>query len=109
MSRIRMDYDDARMQAKKLQAAADRCDEVARGLRSGMGQLPNCWEGASADTFALVIQKQISDMQTMRQRLGAVADHIQRVANELERKEKELADIIQGSISASGSGGGGRF
>ena len=36
MSLIRVDYDNARRQAQKLQAAADECDEIIRKLKTRM-------------------------------------------------------------------------
>lgn len=44
MSMIHVDYDNARRQAQKLQAAADECDEIVRKLKARMGQVPNYWE-----------------------------------------------------------------
>lgn len=99
MSRIRLDYDNVCSQAQKLQVAAERCDEVVRRLQSEMSQLPYYWEGDSADTFLMVIQKQISDIRSMRQRLETIADHIKKVADELMRKDRELAFTVGEEIS----------
>ena len=92
MSMIRVDYDNARRQAQKLQDAADDCDLAIRKLRLGTGQLSDFWEGASAETFTAAVQVQIAKIKSS---LESIALHIRKVADELERKEKELAAATQ--------------
>lgn len=109
MSLIRVDYDNARRQAQKLQAAADECDEIIRKLKTRMGQLPNYWEGESAEVFINSVQARIREIQSMKGKIEAVAVHIRRVADELEKKEKELAAVAAatGVVTASGGSNGG--
>ena len=95
MSMIRVDYDNARRQAQKLQDAADDCDLAIRKLRLGTGQLSDFWEGASAETFTAAVQVQIAEIQKIKSSLESTALHIRKVADELERKEKELAAATQ--------------
>ena len=58
-------------------------------------QLSDFWEGASAKTCTAAVQVQIAEIQKIKSSLESVALHIRRVADELERKEKELAAATQ--------------
>ena len=109
MSMIRVDYDNARRQAQKLHVAADDCDEIIRKLKTRMGQIPNYWEGESADAFIDSVQMRIREIQTMKGKIETVAAQIRRVASELERKEKELAAAAasMGTVTAGENGGAG--
>ena len=111
MSMIRVDYGNARQQARKLQTAADNCGEVIRKLQTAVRQLPDSWEGASAEAFLEASRQQIAEIRATQERLEAVAAHIRRVADELERKEKELAAAMEAGAGDGGAGGrsGGGF
>ena len=107
LSLIHVDYDNARRQAQKLQAAADECDEIVRKLKARMGQVPNYWEGESAEAFINSAQARIREIQSMKGNIETVAAHIRRVADELERKEKELAAAAAAMGPAAVGGGNG--
>ncbi len=101
MSTIYVDYDSARRQVKKLLLAAENCDEIIRNVNTQLKQLPNYWEGASADTFREILQQEIREIQNMKETITSVAHHIQKVACELEDKEKELVAAIQSNPSSA--------
>lgn len=107
MSMIRVDYDNARRQAQKLQAAADDCDEVVRKLKAHMGQLSNYWEGESAEAFINSVQTRIRELQSIKGNIETVAVHIRRVADELEKKERELASATASMSTVAAIGGRG--
>ena len=90
MSVIHVDYDNVRRQTQKLQAAADDCDKIVRKLKTHIGQLHSYWEGESAEAFISSIQARIREIQDIRENIEMVAVHISRVADELEKKEKEI-------------------
>lgn len=90
MSTIRVDYVNARTQAKKLQSAASECEDVVRNLRSLMDRTSSCWEGAAADAFLLALQKRIQEVQKIRDRASGLASQIRRVADEFEEAERRI-------------------
>lgn len=106
MSMIRVDYDNARRQAQKLQAATDECDDVVRKLKTHMGQLSNYWEGEAAEAFFNSVQARIYEIQSIKENIEMVAVHIRRVADELEKKEKEFiaATVSTGTIDVGKTG-----
>ena len=90
MSTIRVDYVNARTQAKKLQSAASECEDVVRNLRSLMNRTSACWEGAAADAFLLALQKRIQEVQKIHDRANGLASQIRRVADEFEETERRI-------------------
>ncbi len=111
MSTIRVDYDNARAQAKKLQAAADDCDCVVRQLKGTLGCIPGEWDGAAAEAFSTGVQKRISEISGLAADTRSLAAQIRRAADELEETEHRLKDQmaqseklqIKGSIKAAAS------
>ena len=63
MGSIRVDYANARAQAKKLQTIASDCNEVVRQLNTAIGNVPSCWDGESADAFVLSVQARIREVK----------------------------------------------
>jgi len=117
MSFIRVDYANARSQAKKLRQASEDCETTIRKLNQLAGQVPDCWEGASAEAFLVAVRRRITELNDLRENFLSVSNHIQRVADELEAREKELkaaleADQVATNYGAGnsgfGGGGGGR-
>ena len=76
MSMIRVDYANARAQAKKLQAAADDCDQVVRQLKGTLSHIPGEWDGAAASAFSAGVQKRISEISGLADNIRSMAVHI---------------------------------
>ena len=100
MGTIRVDYANARAQAKKLQAVASDCDDVVRQLNNAISNVPNCWDGESADAFVLSVQARIKEVRQIGSNAASVATQICRVADELEETERR----IQAEIAAQKGG-----
>ena len=45
MSMIRVDYDNARAQAKKLDSTIADCETAIQHLKTVIAKIPPCWEG----------------------------------------------------------------
>lgn len=123
MSTIRVDYSNARAQAKKLQTVASDCNEVVRHLNSAINNVPNYWDGSSADAFILSVQSRIKDIKKISNDASILAAQIRRVADELEAAERRIqaeitaqtgsltarkstASLSPASSSSGGTGGG---
>lgn len=118
MSTIRVDYVNARTQAKKLQSAASECEDVVRNLRSLMDRTSTYWEGVAADTFRLALQKRIQEVQKIRDQSEQMAVLIRRVADEFEETERRMKEMLASttqtdsfatSTPSNGDGAGGGF
>ena len=112
MSTIRVDYDNARAQAKQLKRAAAKCDEIVRQLQLSSKGIPDYWEGASSVAFQAVMNERVAGIRKIGKRAEALAEQIRRVADELEEAERRLkaaAEEQQVSQVATGTGHGGAF
>lgn len=118
MSIIRVDYANARNQARKLQRASEDCETIIKQFDQLVAQVPNCWEGVSADAFIVALKRQMMELRVLKEEYSSLGSHIRRVADELEAKERELkaamradqaaASSMGGSSGFGGGGGGGR-
>ena len=114
MSMIRVDYDNARMQAKKLNSTVADCEIAIQRLKTALAKVPPCWEGGAASVFLVATQKRIQEIQRIRDRAEQLARLIRRVADDFEESERRMEDLFgavsQGATSSpsnrAGFGGG---
>lgn len=115
MSMIRVDYDNARTQAKNLDSTIADCEIAIRWLKTALARIPSCWEGDAANIFMEAIQKRIQEIQQIRDRAEQLARLIRRVADDFEEAERRITDLV-GAVSqgitgspSNGDGSGGGF
>ncbi len=93
--RIRVDYDNALAQAKKLEEAKKLCAEQVNTIRGIVSTLEECWQGnsgaAMSEKFAEWMERQV--MQEAR--LELEAKRIKKVVEELKRRDEEAAAMIK--------------
>lgn len=106
MSTIRVNYANARAQARKLQKVSSDCDEVVRNLKRALQEVNDCWEGQAADAFCLVLQQRINEVRTIGDEAERLAAQIRRVADEFEAAERRIKAAAE--AGSGGGGGGGR-
>ena len=115
MSMIRVDYDNAQAQAKKLDSTIADCEIAIQRLKMVIAKIPPCWEGDAASIFLIAMQKRIQEIQRIRDRAEQMAILIRRVADDFEESERRMKDLFgavsQGatSTSSNGDGSGGGF
>lgn len=111
MSMIRVDYSNARAQAKKLDSAAAECETAIQRLRAVSNKVPPCWEGGAASAFLAATQKRIQEIQKIRDRAKEMAVLIRRVADEFEEAERRMKEALaaqsNNSTASTSSFGGG--
>lgn len=107
---IRFDFQNARLQADRLDDLADRLErQVADQMTEGARQLHAAWTGDSASRF---IAKHDELQQQVRQNirdLRSIAEEIRRIAKRVYDAEMEALRIVaqRGGGGAGGGGGGG--
>lgn len=99
MSMIRVDYSNARAQAKKLDSAVAECETVIRNLNTVVSKLPSCWEGGAANAFLSVTQKRVREIKEIRDRAEKMAALIRRVADEFEEAERKMKEELAASAT----------
>lgn len=105
---IRFDFQNARLQADRLEALADKIDsQVTDKMEDTAQQLHAAWTGDSANRF---IAKHDDLRQQVRQssrELRSIADEIRRIARRVYDAEMEALRIVAQRSSGGGGGGGG--
>ena len=51
MSLIRIDYENARAQARQLEQSEQQCSQIAQSIQALRQQLAGVWAGEAADTY----------------------------------------------------------
>lgn len=106
MSMIRVNYDNARAQARQLEQSEQECGRIVQGLQTLQRQLAELWEGEAAQALA----KRIQAARGIQDEIGRAAAMIRRAADEFEAAEqKTKASMAQqgGGFGSFGGGGGG--
>ena len=107
MGAIRVNYANARAQARKLQKVSSDCDDIVQNLRKALQEVAACWEGQAADAFCLLLQQRINEVQSIGNTAEQLARQIRRVADEFEAAERRIKS--ESNANFGGGGGGGRF
>ena len=109
MSLIRIDYENARAQARQLEQSEQQCSQIAQSIQALRQQLAGVWAGEAADTYDQAAERRLREIRKIQ-------DELQRLAHTIRRKaadEFEAAEArTKASMSASGgtgSGGGGEW
>lgn len=114
MSMIRVDYSNARVQAKKIDSAVVQCEVAIQRLNNVLTKVQTCWEGEAASIFLYSMQKRIQEIKTIRDRAEQTAALIRRVADDFEESERRMREMLADSsaivgTSSNGDGLGGGF
>lgn len=111
MSLIRVDYENARAQARRLEQSGQQCSQIARELLALQRQLAGVWTGEAADAYDQVIAQRLREIRKIQDEASRIAWTIRNVADELEAAEERAKAAMAAqetpSFGGGGSGGGG--
>ena len=105
MSLIRIDYENARAQARQLEQSEQQCSQIAQSIQALRQQLAGVWAG---DTYDQAAERRLREIRKIQDELSRLAHTIRKAADEFEAAEART----KASMSASGgmgSGGGGEW
>lgn len=108
MSLIRIDYENARAQARQLEQSEQQCSQIAQSIQALRQQLAGVWAGEAADTYDQAAERRLREIRKIQDELLRLAHTIRKAADEFEAAEART----KASMSASGgmgSGGGGEW
>ena len=89
MSMIRVNYDNARAQARQLEQSEQECARIVQGLQTLQRQLAELWEGEAAQAYAQALAKRIQAARGIQDEIGRLAAMIRRAADEFEAAEQK--------------------
>ena len=101
MSLIRIDYENARAQARQLEQSEQQCSQIAQSIQALRQQLAGVWAGEAADTYDQAAERRLRE-------LSRLAHTIRKAADEFEAAEARTKASMSASGGA-GSGGGGEW
>lgn len=111
---IKVNYSKTRSAAKRLNYAANTCNEMTAEARKLISTIPTCWRGESATAFLSELFDWMRENRAIQTELNDLASDIIRIANEFEETEKRIAaEAAKATVSSesnaygSGKGGGG--
>lgn len=114
MSRIRVDYDNARRQAKRLSQIENDCYQIANMIEKLKAETTSVWEGTSADVFRLALEKRSVEIRKISKNAKELSVWIMQAVKNLEEAEKRVEDSVNaintsftGTRGGQGGGGGG--
>lgn len=95
MGFLRVDYDRAIAQAKKLEQAAALCSNSLADLRRERNNSEGFWIGESGNAMRMQAAAAEKELLSAKEQLTAIASNIRRVAEELRKKDEEMRHRIE--------------
>ena len=105
MSLIRIDYENARAQARQLEQGEQQCGQIAQGMLALRQQLAGVWTGEAADAYDQVIAQRLREIGKIQDEMSRIARTIRKAADEFEAAEARTKAAMSAS-GAAGFGGG---
>ena len=107
MSLIRIDYENARAQARQLEQSEQQCSQIAQSIQALRQQLAGVRAGA-ADTYDQAAERRLREIRKIQDELSRLAHTIRKAADEFEAAEARTKASMSAS-GGTGSGGGGEW
>lgn len=108
MSLIRIDYENARAQARQLEQSEHQCSQIAQSIQALRQQLAGVWAGEAADTYDQAAERRLREIRKIQDELSRLAHTIRKAADEFEAAEARTKASMSAS-GGTGSGGGGEW
>ena len=110
MSLIRIDYENARAQARQLEQSEQQCSQIAQSIQALRQQLAGVWAGEAADTYDQAAERRLREIRKIQDELSRLAHTIRKAADEFEAAEaRAKASMSAAGGTGSGGGGGGEW
>lgn len=96
MGLISIDYADALAQAKKLQYAAEQCEEAERAANKVYAEVCDNWSGEAAEAFKAKIDEWKTENNRIKDEISNVSQLIKTVAKQIKEADEAAARAMQG-------------
>lgn len=107
MGLIKVNYDKAYQQARRLQEAVQESESACKYIDSILRQAPAQWRGESEKQFELELRQWKKEQLSIQKEMESLAKTIRMVADEFKAAEERIAAQTGGKTSAGHGGGGG--
>ena len=94
MSRIQVNYEEARKHSRELYVLVEECEEITGSLRSVMVSIPEAWLGCAEESYLTLMARRIHEVESMAKEAGSLAAHINSIADSFEATEARLANSM---------------
>lgn len=98
MAYIQIDYENAVLMAKRLDAAAEKCGEAAKNMKTQSGNAEQYWKGNSGNAMRAKMLESVKELAAIQSLLLTTAGDIRRVAEELKEADQNAAGFIRTGI-----------
>ena len=95
MGLISIDYYNAVRQAKKLQNAAEQCDDAVNAANKVCSEIEQNWSGEAAEAFKLKINEWKKENIQIAEELRDVAQLIKMVAKQIKEADEAAASAMK--------------
>lgn len=92
---VKIDYDQALAQAKKLDQAAAKCGQAIKTLKTSKNNLSSFWKGKAYTAMDGKLNAQISSLTSTQAKLTAAANDIRTVVRDMQATDKNVSGIIR--------------
>ena len=82
MSLIRIDYENARAQARQLEQSEQQCSQIAQSIQALRQQLAGVWAGEAADTYDQAAERRLREIRKIQDELSRLAHTIRKALAE---------------------------
>lgn len=96
MSLISVNYVDALAQVKKLQIAAEKCEDAERAANKAYSEVNDNWSGEAAEAFKIKIEEWKAENNRLKAEIRDVAQLIKMVAKKIKEADEAAARSMQG-------------
>lgn len=96
MGLISINYADAMYQVKKLQNAAEQCEDAERAANKAYSEVSDNWTGEAAEAFKTKIEEWKTENNRLKEEIRDVARLIKMVAKEIKEADEAAARAMQG-------------
>ena len=99
MSLIRIDYENARAQARQLEQSEQQCSQIAQSIQALRQQLAGVWAGEAADTYDQAAERRLREIRKIQDELSRLAHTIRKgkvrrvIVYKLDRISRSILDF----------------
>ena len=93
MGLISLDFIDTMLQVKKLENAANQCEDADAAVRAAYSDVCDSWEGEAAEAFKQKLKEWEKENANIERKINTIAKNIKRVAERIKEADEKAASF----------------